>query len=128
MLGQHHHRLVVEQAGAARLFQVGGELQLQSLAALVVTGEQLGLDAQQIAALAGLALVERDFAAQVGQVMADRTHLGPQQIAAEQGEAEDQREEAEKSEHRAVAWRIQRPRVGMDGPIAKPGLRISVIN
>ncbi len=92
MLGEHHHRALVEQALAAGIFQVGVEFQLQPFGALVVRREQFRLDRQQIAALAGLALDHADLAAQVGQVVAYRAAFGPAGVGGEEGD-EDQEDQ-----------------------------------
>lgn len=92
MLGEHHHRALVEQALAAGIFQVGVEFQLQPFGALVVRREQFRLDRQQIAALAGLPLDHADLAAQVGQVVAYRAAFGPAGVGGEEGD-EDQEDQ-----------------------------------
>ncbi|VTM09159.1 Uncharacterised protein [Pseudomonas aeruginosa] len=79
-----------EQALAAGVFQVGVELQLQSLGALIVRGEQLRLHRQQVAALAGLALDHADLAAQVGQVVAHRAVFGPAGVGGEEGDQDQE--------------------------------------
>ncbi|MCY1305982.1 hypothetical protein D9M70_558140 [compost metagenome] len=84
MLGEHHDGALVEQAFAAGLFQIGGELQAQALDALVILGEQLRLDAEQIAVLGRGTEVQRDLAAQVGQVVVDRAAFGPACVGGEQ--------------------------------------------
>ena len=49
VLGQHHHGFFVEQALIAGLLQIGREFAVQACGALVIGGEQFGLDAEQIA-------------------------------------------------------------------------------
>lgn len=66
MLGQDHDGALAEQSFIRRLLQVGTELQLQPLAALVVGRLQSGLDAQQIARAAGLTAAFDGQCAQVG--------------------------------------------------------------
>ncbi len=90
VLGEHHDGTRVDQPFVAGLGQVGTEFQTQAFGALVVLGEQFRLDAQQVAALGRLALVEHHLAAQVGQVVAHRATLRPAGIT---GEEDDQNEE-----------------------------------
>ncbi|MNH22539.1 hypothetical protein D3C79_824010 [compost metagenome] len=86
MLRQHHHRARAYQALGTGLLQVGRELAVQALQVLIVAWVKQGLDAQQVALLAGHAVVQRQFDAQVGEVVAFRALLGPEAIAAQGGD------------------------------------------
>ncbi len=99
VFGQHDHRARIEHAALACVVQVGGQLQAQARQALIVTGEQFRLDAQQVATSAGLAEVECDLAAQVGQVMADRALLAPAGVAAEAGQQRERQREDDQWTH-----------------------------
>ncbi|MNG11686.1 hypothetical protein D3C84_952400 [compost metagenome] len=65
MLGQDHHGLGIEKALVASGLQIGRQFAMQALGTLVIGGEQFGLDAQQVAAVGGRALVDRQADAQV---------------------------------------------------------------
>ena len=86
MFGQHDDGTFVEHALVTGVIEVGGQLQAQAREALIVGGEQFRLDAQQVAACAGLADIERDLAAQVGQVMAAGALHDPVGVAAKTGQ------------------------------------------
>ncbi|MNL70132.1 hypothetical protein D3C87_1950880 [compost metagenome] len=58
---------------------------MQALGALVVGGKQLGLDAQQVAAIGGCALIDGDVDTQVRQVVTHRTVRGPHRVGREGG-------------------------------------------
>ncbi len=85
MFRQHHDGFVVDQPLVSGRLQVGRELQVQAFQALVVGREQLRLDAQQVAAIGGLALVDGQGDAQVRQVMRHGALLGPDQIGGDGG-------------------------------------------
>ena len=75
---------------------------MQPLQALVVAREQQRLDAEQVAVLAGHAMVERQFDAQIGEVMAFRALLGPETVAAQGGDHYQRQGACQEFSHQAV--------------------------
>ncbi|MNF85795.1 hypothetical protein D3C84_682060 [compost metagenome] len=65
MFRQHHDGFVIQQTLIPGLLQVSGELAVQAFRALVIGRKQLGLDAQQVAPVGGLALVDGEIDPQV---------------------------------------------------------------
>ncbi|MNR26539.1 hypothetical protein D3C85_1437590 [compost metagenome] len=85
MFRQHDDGFFIQQALVPGLLQIGRELAVQALGALVVGGKQLGLDAQQVAAIGGCALIDGDVDTQVRQVVTHRTVRGPHRVGREGG-------------------------------------------
>ncbi len=85
---QHHHRLGVDQPVITRLLQIGRQLAVQSVRVLIIGGEQHRLDAQQVSALAGFAFIDSQTNAQVGQVVTRRALSGPDCVADEADDAQ----------------------------------------
>ena len=77
VFGQDDNGFTADQALLTCVLQVSRQLQVQALQALVVTGEQLRLDTEQVALVRGDALVQCQFDTQVGQVMAGGTLFCP---------------------------------------------------
>ncbi|MNE27326.1 hypothetical protein D3C80_1207310 [compost metagenome] len=91
---QDNDGLGVDQALGAGMFKVGGQLAMQALQALVVTGEQLRLDAQQVAVIGRHAFAQGQLDAQVRQVVPGRALFGPEPVAT-QGGNDNQRQGAQ---------------------------------
>ncbi len=85
MFRQDHDGLVVDQALVPGLLQVGREFAVQAFQALVVGGEQLRLDAQQVATVGRCALIDGEVDAQVRQVMRHGAVRGPDQVGGDGG-------------------------------------------
>ncbi len=85
MLGQYHHGFFVEQALIAGLLQVRRKLAVQACGTLVIGGEQFGLNAEQIATVAGRALIDGELDAQVRQVMSRRPVCRPHGVGGQGG-------------------------------------------
>ncbi len=85
MFRQHHDGFVIQQALILGLLQIRREFAVQAFGALVVGGKQLGLDAQQVAAVGGRALIDRQFDAQVRQVMPRRPVRRPHGVGGQGG-------------------------------------------
>lgn len=100
VLGQNHHRTLVEQAGLACVLQRGVELQVQALRALIITGLQGRADGQQITLIGRRASGFDDFAAQVGQVVAARYFPRPQRVDERAAEQQGGEEGGQQGTHR----------------------------
>ncbi|MNC28126.1 hypothetical protein D3C75_763230 [compost metagenome] len=85
----------------AGLLQVGRELAVQALQVLVVARVEQRFDAEQVAVLAWHAVVQCQFDAQVGQVVAFRALLGPEAIAAEGGDHHQRQGACQEFSHEA---------------------------
>ncbi|MNZ98108.1 hypothetical protein D3C78_1173830 [compost metagenome] len=96
MFGEHCQCLCREQASLACLLQVSRQLEVQARDTLVVMGVERRLDDQQVAAGRGRSLLTDDLAAQIGQVVANRTLLAPRAIGRDQAR---QRQGGQQSVH-----------------------------
>ena len=99
MFGQDDDGFVIQQALVPGLLQVGGEFAVQAFGALIVGGKQFGLDAQQIAAVGGGALIDREIDAQVRQVMAHRAVRGPHGVGRKCGDQRHGERQVQKFAH-----------------------------
>ena len=99
VLRQYHHSARRDQAQRARLLKVGGKLAVQALQVLVVPWVQQRLDAQQVALLAGLPVVDCQLDAQVGQVVPLRALLGPEGVTTQGGDHYQQQGTCQKFFH-----------------------------
>ena len=86
VLRQHHDGFVVKQALVTGLLQVGRQLAVQMFEALIIGGEQLRLDTQQVAALAGLAVIHCQLNAQIRKIMAYGALPGPNGVTGDHGD------------------------------------------
>ncbi len=102
MFRQYHHRAWVDQPLVTGLLQISGELAVQSLGVLVISRKQLGLDPQQVAALTGLAFIDGQTNAQIGQVVTRRTLIGPDRVADEAGNAQQNQADGEEFAHKKI--------------------------
>ena len=82
MFRQHHHCLVVDQACVAGAVELRRELEVNQCQALIIPWGQIGLDAQQVAAIIIHTLVNRELDAQVRKVVANIPLRGPPGITA----------------------------------------------
>ena len=113
MFGQHDDGFFIQQALVLGLLQIGRQLAVQALGALIVGGKQLGLDAQQIAAISGCALVDREIDTQVRQVMTHRTVRGPHGVGRKGGNQCHGEGQVQKFAHgETVNGRVQGSRLG----------------
>ncbi|MNF85930.1 hypothetical protein D3C84_683490 [compost metagenome] len=81
VFGQDDNGPGADQALRACLGKVGGQLAVQALQVLVITGEQLRLNPQQVAMVGGGAFAQGQLDPQVRQVMPARPLLSPEPIA-----------------------------------------------
>ncbi|MNL02018.1 hypothetical protein D3C87_1225080 [compost metagenome] len=86
MFGQHDDGFFVQQALFLRFLQVGREFAVQAFRALIVGGKQLGLYAQQVTPVGGLALVDGEIYPQIREVMAHRAIRGPHGVGRQCGD------------------------------------------
>ena len=87
MFRQYDDGLAAEQALFACLLQVAGELQVQSLDALIIGGKQFGLDPQQITPLGRHARNRIDLDAQVGKVVPRGALCRPERVGTQRCQA-----------------------------------------
>ena len=99
MFWQYYYGFAVEQALNAGLVQIRGKLQAQAFRALIIGSEQFWLNAEQVALVTRLALVEYQLAAQVRQVMLVGTDLYPGNVAGDGGREDAKTEQAERFTH-----------------------------
>jgi len=102
MFRQYHHRSWVDQAIFTGLLQISGELAVQSLNVLVISRKQLGLDPQQIAAFSGLAFIDGQTNAQIGQVVTRRALSGPDCVADKAGNTQQNQADGEEFAHKKI--------------------------
>ncbi|MGF6616100.1 hypothetical protein ABH910_002993 [Pseudomonas sp. YL-218 TE3947] len=113
MFGQYDDGFFIQQALILSLLQVSRELAVQAFGALIIGGEQLGLDTQQIAAIGGGALIDRKADTQIRQVMTHRTVRGPHGVGREDGDQRHGEGQVQKFAHgETVNGRVRGSRLG----------------
>ena len=89
------------------------EFAVQAFGALIVGGKQFGLDAKQIAAIGGCALIDREIDPQVRQVMTHRAVRGPHGVGRKGGNQCHGEGQVQKFAHgETVNGRVQDSRLG----------------
>ncbi|MCY1174496.1 hypothetical protein D9M73_147020 [compost metagenome] len=83
---QHDDGLAVQQTLVPGCLQIGRELAVQTLGALIIGRKQFGLNAQQIATIGRRALVDSQVDPQVRKVVTHRPVRGPHRVGREGGE------------------------------------------
>ncbi|MNV80172.1 hypothetical protein D3C71_1737610 [compost metagenome] len=74
---------------------------MQALKVLVVAWVEQRFDAQQVAALAWHAMVQRQLDAQIGEVVTLRTLLGPESVTAQSGDHHQRQGACQEFSHEA---------------------------
>ncbi|MCY1439790.1 hypothetical protein D9M71_560410 [compost metagenome] len=107
VLRQHDDGLAVQQTLVPGCLQIGRELAVQTLGALIIGGKQFGLNAQQIATVRRRALVDSQVDPQIRKVMTHRPVCGPHRVGREGGEQRHGKCQVQKFAHGETVYSLE---------------------